>query len=87
MISCECYDYVEIACLYRYQVSLSFLDERRAAVIGEARDTAIDAHNAECIVIGMDAGTVWVPLRLVKSMTAVTPNSHFECVLLNGTSG
>ena len=49
-ISCELHDYLEIACLYGYQVKLTLKDDR--IIEGKAVDVLTTAEKREYLIIG-----------------------------------
>ena len=53
MISCEEYDYIEIACLYRYLIKLTLSEGN--PVEGVALDTRRNSKKEECIQVGIKA--------------------------------
>ncbi|MDA0120306.1 Rho-binding antiterminator [Vibrio sp. T11.5] len=76
MISCNQYDYIEIACLYHIPVRL--VVESGQIVEGKAKTTRYDEHRRESIVIDSSAGEVDVPTESLVSMTALVANPHFN---------
>jgi Rho-binding antiterminator len=78
MMSCEQHDYIEIACLYRYPVTLTLIsgDELN----GIAIDTARNEEKAECIKILADNTARLVPLANIVVMKAAVNNPHFSTV-------
>ncbi|GIU30419.1 Rho-binding antiterminator [Shewanella sp. MBTL60-007] len=96
MISCNQYDYIEIACLYRYPVALKL--KSGATINGIALDTARDANKRECIKLayqdspndGTDieannnlAVTRLVILDEIASLHVCINNPHFHSVEFN----
>ena len=80
MISCTNHDYVEIACMYRYEVKLVFKNGQ--FVQGKALQTAYNSNKEECIVLQTEPGHKKIVLEQLASMEAVTKNPHFEKVVL-----
>lgn len=78
MISCATHDYVEIACMYRFEVRLAL--ENGQVVQGKALETAYDESKQECVVLETPSGHEMIVLEQVLSMEAVTENSHFGVV-------
>lgn len=78
MITCHQYDYIEIACMYRYQVKLTFKDGEDTS--GIALDTAKNEAKQECLKLQTDQGDVLVELDQLVTLTAITPNPHFTQV-------
>ena len=76
MISCASHDYVEIACMYGFEVRLVLKNGR--IVQGKAIQTAYNENKEECIVITTETGNEKIVLEQLISMEAVTKNAHFE---------
>ena len=64
-IDCNLYDYVEIACLYRYPVRVTITDG--TSLTGIAVDTVIDADKSESLKLDVDDGDS----RLIRLDTLV----------------
>lgn len=80
MISCASHDYVEIACLYRFEVELVFKDG--AIVRGKALQTTYNVNKEECILLNTGQGNASFVLEDIATMEAITKNPHFEKVQL-----
>ncbi|MFP2768975.1 Rho-binding antiterminator [Oceanisphaera sp. KMM 10153] len=78
MMSCEQHDYIEIACLYRYPVTLTLVSDEK--ISGIALDTARNEEKAECIRIQADGVDCLVPLSSIARMTAGVDNPHFRVI-------
>jgi len=78
MIRCDIHDYIEIACLYKIEISLTLTSGEE--VTGVASTTIIDARKQECIVIERGDESASIVLDTIKTMTAVTANPHFTSV-------
>ena len=76
MISCANHDYVEIACMYRFEVKLVF--KNGYIVQGKAFQTAYSENREECIVLETELGIEEIVLEKIVIMEAVTKNPHFE---------
>jgi Rho-binding antiterminator len=76
MISCDQHDYVEIACMYRYQVKLTLKSGEE--ITGIALDTRRNAQLQECIAINNTDNLI--PLDSVATMAALVENPHFNLV-------
>ncbi|WP_330960056.1 Rho-binding antiterminator [Photobacterium sp. 53610] len=79
MISCQQYDYIEIACLYKLPVKLIL--QNGGVVIGEAADTLRNAARQECMSVKTANGLHIVILDELVSMAATRPNAHFDVVV------
>ncbi len=76
MISCANHDYVEIACMYRFEVNLVLTNGQVAR--GKAVQTAYNDKREECLILETGSGNKAIVLDQVASMEAVTNNPHFE---------
>lgn len=76
MISCANHDYVEIACMYGFEVRLVLKNGQ--IIHGNASQTTYNENREECIVLKTERGNSEVVLEQVASMEAVTRNPHFE---------
>jgi len=77
-ISCDLHDYLEIACLYGYQVRLTLKDHH--IIEGKAIDTVTTAEKQEYLLI--DAGQQQqVKLSQLKKLQVLTPHAKFKEVL------
>ena len=75
MISCGDYDYIEIACMYRYTVELTLTSGN--VIEGVAMDTARNDNRNECVILDVDSSKVLVELNEVKSLKVLTNNAQF----------
>lgn len=78
MISCANHDYVEIACMYGFEIKLVLIDGK--IVSGKALQTAVNKAKEECIVLHTDQGIEKFELSQAISMEAVTNNPHFKTI-------
>ncbi len=77
-IACELYDYIEIACLFGYEVQLHLRDG--STVRGNAQTTVTCEDKVEGIQLAGEAGKVLVPLHQLARMQVITPNARFQSV-------
>lgn len=75
MITCDQSDYLEIACMYRIPIALSWADGRR--VEGMPLDTGYSDQRQEQLLMRLGEHEQWVVLENVQTMTALARNSHF----------
>ena len=76
-ISCELHDYVEVVCMYGYQLKLTLKDGR--IVEGKAVDIMNSPEKREYLMI--DNGTrQQVDLTELAKMEVLTPNARFNQV-------
>ena len=78
VIDCELHDFVEVACMYRYQLKLILKDGQ--VIKGEAIDIVNTPEKRECLVIEND-GRHQVDLMLLAKMHVLTPNARFHEVI------
>ncbi|WP_116474938.1 Rho-binding antiterminator [Zobellella maritima] len=78
MMSCEQHDYIEIACLYKYPITLTLTSG--AEIAGIALDTQRNDNREECIKLRVDDAERLVVLASVARMEAGTDNPHFRAV-------
>jgi Rho-binding antiterminator len=76
-MTCDEYDYIEIACLFKLDVELRYPD---ALFTGKALDTKRGDNSEEGIELDVDGQRQWHPLATLKSMRALTANPHFDLV-------
>jgi Rho-binding antiterminator len=81
MISCQQYDYVEIACMYHYPIKL--LLKSGCELTGIAQDTQRNACRDECLKLETDKGEQLVVLDTIAKMQALVENPHFKIVNFN----
>lgn len=81
MIKCDLHDYVEIACMYHFEVRLEL--KTGDSVQGEAVNIENNHQRQECLLIENASGKHLVVLDSVEKMQAITKNPHFDSVLLN----
>ena len=74
-ISCQLHDYIEIACLYGYRVSLTL--KQGEPIQGKALTTETTADKRELMVVKIDEAQAKIDLTDIKSMRALTPNLNF----------
>jgi Rho-binding antiterminator len=76
MISCQTHDYIEIACLYGFQIRLQLNDGSTRQ--GKAITTETGSDKREWLILEQAAGRTRIDLQHIKSMLSLTPNMHFE---------
>ncbi len=79
MISCQQYDYIEIACMYHFDVIISLTNGEE--VIATAIDTQRNALNNECIKLQQSQQTILVELNQIISIEALKANPHFDKII------
>ncbi len=74
-IDCNLYDYVEIACMYRYPVRVATTGGE--IVTGVAVDTVIDSDKVEFLALDVDGARRQVRLDTVASLEPLDINARF----------
>ena len=79
MITCDKHDHIEIACMYRIEVTLKL--KAHNEISGTAIDTRLNTHREECLVLSIGNGEQQeVALSDISVMQATTKNPHFDRV-------
>ncbi len=77
-ISCELHDFVEVACMYGYQLKLVLKNNQ--IVEGKAVDIVNSPEKRECLVIDSDSRQQ-IELTQLAKMQVLTPNAKFSEVV------
>ena len=80
-IACQLYDYIEIACMYNFEVSAVLKDGEMKS--GKALTTVIDKSSnvpVECIKMLINGTTQKIALNEIAQLHAITDNPHFSTV-------
>ena len=77
-IACHIHDYIEIACLYHFEIELTLRDGDTVA--GRARTTRVGADHHEYLVLIQQGFEREVDLAEISSMRAISDNPHFDSV-------
>lgn len=77
-IACDLHDYLEIACMYHYQIRLVLKDG--SSMIGKAIDT-ITKDKREYLLIDDSDETRQVELIQLKKLEVLTANAQFKDVV------
>ncbi|MEG3759481.1 Rho-binding antiterminator [Pseudoalteromonas carrageenovora] len=78
MISCNQYDYIEIACMHHLSVELIL--KNGDGVCGIATDTKRNALKQECIAINVSGELKLIVLTTISVLKALTQNPYFNKV-------
>lgn len=81
MLTCQQYDYIEIACMYRYPVKL--VARNGEEISGTAIDTERNEHKQECIRIDTEGQSTLVVLDSLSKMEVLTANPNFQQVFFS----
>ena len=79
MISCQDYDYIEIACTYQYPIRLTLKSKEVIECI--AKDTALNNAGEECIKVKVKDTERLVVLDEIATIEAQVDNLHFKKIL------
>ncbi len=74
MLSCEHYDTIEIACMYRYPVELTL--KSGVQINGIAIDTARNENKQECLRLQTGNGELLVVLDDLLKLLVTVDNPH-----------
>ena len=78
MMSCEHYDYIEIACMKHYPIKLRFKDG--SELTGQAFDTGLNPARQECIKIKIQQEMQMIPLDGINRLEVMIKNPHFQVI-------
>ncbi|MBN7820817.1 Rho-binding antiterminator [Bowmanella yangjiangensis] len=81
IIACAVHDYIEVACLYAYELELRMLDGQQNQ--GKAMTTRTQAGR-EWLVLQSGQGQFEVELNQVRSIKALTVNRYFSELEIGG---
>ena len=81
-ISCDLHDYVEIACLYGYDLKIEMIGGE--SLVARAITTRIKNHE-EFLVVDENGVEREIRLDLLLAITPLNPSSRFARVLLQET--
>ena len=77
-ISCELHDFVEVACMYGYQLKLILKNNQ--VIEGKAVDIVNSPERRECLVIDNDSRQQ-IELTQLARMQVLTPHAKFNEVV------
>ncbi|EGU38574.1 hypothetical protein VII00023_10604 [Vibrio ichthyoenteri ATCC 700023] len=78
MISCQQYDYLEIACLYHFPVRITLKDH--SIYEGIAQNTRYNEQHQECLLLQTQQAEILLPTEQMISLHALIENPHFSVV-------
>ena len=81
-LACELYDYLEMACLYGYQLRIELVDG--GSFDARALDTRTNAHKEEYLVIELDGEKEELRTDRLLAITPLNDNAKFGRVELAG---
>ncbi|MDH5552691.1 MAG: Rho-binding antiterminator [Nitrosomonas sp.] len=74
-IACELHDFIEVACMYGYQVQLTLKDGQ--VIEGKAVDITTSKEKREYLIINHDQEQQ-VELTQLTKLVVLTPNAQFK---------
>ena len=80
LISCALHDYIEISCLYGYQLKL--LLKNQQIIAGKAIDILTDPEKKEYLLLESDQQKK-IELTEIKQLQVLTPGAKFHTVSFN----
>ncbi len=78
VISCELHDFVEVACMYKYQLRLTL--KNGEVIEGKAIDI-LSVNQQERLVVDDSGEKKQVDLMVLAKMQVLTPNAKFSEVV------
>ena len=78
ILPCHLHDFIEIACLYGFEIQLRL--KNNDVVQGNALTTNIASNKTEYLMVLVSDQNVRVDLTDIKFMRAVTRNPHFDLI-------
>ena len=84
-LDCDLYDYVEIACLYRYRLAIELFDGTHLQA--QALTTETTASKEEFLILRSPEGELRLRLDRLLAITPQDPGASFGRVLLSGNRG
>ena len=74
MISCQLYDYIEMACTYQYPICLTLTSGEIIHCV--AKDTSLNNEREECIKVAVDGADLLVVLDKIMKMEANADHTY-----------
>jgi Rho-binding antiterminator len=75
-INCAQHDYLEVACLYQYEVRITLADG--SVIEGRATNTRTDPSKSEYLILTVAGQQVEVPMLALRTLTTRTPGAKFD---------
>ena len=83
-LACDLYDYLEIACMHRYQLDIELVDGTRLQ--GQALTTETIASKGEFLLVRTAGGEQRLRMDRLLAITPQDTGASFGRVLLSGNS-
>ena len=84
-IACDLYDYLEIACLFQYQLEIVLKSGQR--IRGVAVDTCTLPDKTEALKVLVDGDNIFLPMHDLASVRVLSQGARFEFVDFTGAAG
>jgi len=81
-LACDLYDYLEIACMHRYQLAIELVDGSH--LLGQALTTETTASKGEFLLLRTTAGEQRLRMDRLLAITPQDADASFGRVLLSG---
>ncbi len=81
-LACDLYDYLEIACMHRYQLAIELVDGSR--LLGQALTTETTASKEEFLLVRTADGEQRLRMDHLLAITPQDAGASFGRVLLSG---
>ncbi len=79
IIDCELHDYLEVACLYGYEVQLTLKDQQ--TIQGKAKNIITTAEKREFLIVENAQGLQQIELIQLQKLQVITPNAQFTEII------
>ncbi|BDX07526.1 Rho-binding antiterminator [Planctobacterium marinum] len=80
MLSCDLHDYLEIICMFHYEVSITLKND--TDIDGKALDVGLNAERQEVLTLESKSGIEAVLVEQIKLIEVLTPGARFKQVSL-----
>lgn len=76
MVTCNQYDFIEIACMFKLPVEITL--KNGETYQGSAFDTGFDLQRQECLFLDINGEHIAFPTENLVAMRALKANPHFS---------
>jgi len=81
MITCQQYDYIEIACMYQFPIILTLNTGEK--IKGIAKNTKRNELREECMELLMDGKNILIVLDTIVKLKVSVENPHFSEIIFH----
>ena len=81
MITCQQYDYIEIACMYQFPIILTLNTSEK--VEGIAKNTKRNELREECMELFVDGKNILIVLDTIVKLKVSVENPHFSEIIFH----